>query len=546
MSEDYGPGRSIGDGYQVSLLEDGLYWPDGQMRDEVYNYGSFVQSKMHAKGVTCSDCHDPHSQKLKAPGNAVCTQCHLPAKFDAPGHHHHAAGSKGAECAACHMPTTTYMVVDPRHDHSFRVPRPDLSVKLGTPNACNQCHADKKPQWAAAAVQKWTGRAAGGYQTFAEAFTASSRFAADARGQLIRIADDAAQPAIVRASALEWLAADPTPFLVDLAVRALNDSHDLVRRAAVGVIAGASPDARARYLPRMLEDPVRAVRIEAARALAVIPPQQIAPEYRAALPRAVDEYIAVQRYNADRPESHLNLGALYAERGEFDQAEAQYRQALKLFPGSVQPIVNLADLHRARGDEKQAEALLRDGLKTNPRAAALHHALGLALVRQGRQKEALFELAAAIRLAPDTPRYAYVHGVAQHSLGDKAGGIAALEQAHRRFAGDRTIIGALATMEHDRGEHAKAIVYAEKLAAIAPDDPAGLALLRELRRGSVDASSRGPRCLRPRRPANAMQCHVRRHSVACRARAEPPRPAQIVLPSAAPAGQAQAPARGAR
>ncbi|MGH6629180.1 MAG: multiheme c-type cytochrome, partial [Burkholderiales bacterium] len=160
VSEDYGPGRAIGEGYRVSLLDDGLYWPDGQMRDEVYNHGSFLQSKMHAKGVTCSDCHDPHSHKLRAPGNAVCTQCHLPTQYDARSHHHHAAGSKGAECAACHMPTTTYMVVDPRHDHSFRVPRPDLSVGLGTPNACNQCHADKKPQWAAAAVQKWTGRAA--------------------------------------------------------------------------------------------------------------------------------------------------------------------------------------------------------------------------------------------------------------------------------------------------------------------------------------------------------------------------------------------------
>ncbi|MGH8648456.1 MAG: tetratricopeptide repeat protein, partial [Burkholderiales bacterium] len=315
-----------------------------------------------------------------------------------------------------------------------------------------------------------------------EAFCAWSRFAADARSRLIRIADDAARPAIVRASALERLATDPTPFVIDLAARALNDRHDLVRRAAVGVIASAGPDARARYLPRMLEDPVRAVRVDAARALAAIPPQQIPQEYRAALPRALDEYIAVQRYNADRPESHLNLGALYAERGEFDQAEAQYRQALKLFPGSVQPIVNLADLFRARGDEKQAEALLRDGLKTNPRAAALHHALGLALVRQGRQKEALFELAAAVRLAPDAPRYAYVHGIGLHSLRDKARGIAALEKAHQSFPGDRAILQALATMERDRGDRAKAIIYAEKLAALAPDDSEARALVRELRR----------------------------------------------------------------
>lgn len=103
---------------------------------------------MNAHGVACSDCHDPHSQKLRAPGNAVCAQCHLSVKFDVPEHHRHKPGTKGGECASCHMPTVTYMVVDPRHDHAMRIPRPDLSVKLGTPNACNDCHKDKKPSWA--------------------------------------------------------------------------------------------------------------------------------------------------------------------------------------------------------------------------------------------------------------------------------------------------------------------------------------------------------------------------------------------------------------
>ncbi len=481
ISEDYSPGRAPGDGYLISLLEEELYWTDGQMRDEVYNHGSFVQSKMFARGVTCSDCHDPHSHKLRAPGNAVCAQCHHPDRYDALGHHHHAAGSKGAECAACHMPTTTYMVVDPRHDHSMRVPRPDQSAALGTPNACNRCHADKKPQWAADAIRKWIGRAPGGYPIFAEAFAASSRFAADARARLIKIAEDAAQPGIVRASALARLASDPTPFVVEIAARAQNDGDELVRRAAVGIIAGSDPASRARYLPRMLADPVRAVRIEAARALAALPPERIPEKSRADLSRALEEYIAVQRYLADRPESHLNLGALHAERGESGEAEARYRQALKLAPEAAPAVINLADLYRARGDDEQAAKLLRDALKVNPKAAALHHALGLTYVRQ-RRKEALSELAAAVRLAPDVPRYAYVHGVALHSLGERERGIAALEQAHRRFAGERTILEALATMERDRGNRARALAYAEKLVAIASDDPAGQALLRELRR----------------------------------------------------------------
>ena len=174
ISDDYVHGKPPQDTHRLALLEDNLYWNDGQMRDEVYNWGSFVQSRMHAQGVTCSDCHDPHSLKLRAPANAVCAQCHLPAKFDTTGHTHHAAGTPGAACAACHMPTTTYMGVDARHDHSLRVPRPDISVQLGTPNACTQCHSKQSAHWAADAIGKWTGKPPASYQNFAATLRAGS------------------------------------------------------------------------------------------------------------------------------------------------------------------------------------------------------------------------------------------------------------------------------------------------------------------------------------------------------------------------------------
>ena len=142
------PGEPFLDGYLPALLEPGLYHADGQIDGEVYEYGSFLQSRMHAAGVTCSNCHDPHSAKLRAEGNGLCAQCHLPARFDAREHHHHEPGSAGAQCVNCHMPTKTYMVVDARRDHSIRVPRPDLSISLGTPNACSQCHGDRPARWA--------------------------------------------------------------------------------------------------------------------------------------------------------------------------------------------------------------------------------------------------------------------------------------------------------------------------------------------------------------------------------------------------------------
>jgi len=482
ISEDYGPGRPIGDGYLISLLEDGLYWRDGQMRDEVFNHGSFLQSRMHAKGVTCSDCHEPHSGRLRAQGNAVCTQCHASAKFDASSHHHHPTDSAGARCVACHMPPTTYMVVDPRHDHSMRIPRPDLSVKIGTPNACTTCHADRKPTWAAQAMRSWYGRASAGYQTFAEAFDAADRYAAGASAALLSLVHDRDQPAIVRASALTRLARDPSPPAMEAAVDALNDSDELVRRAGVEMLAAAEPSMRLRYLPRVVDDPVRAVRIAAARALASVPDSELPEDRRAVRARAMDEYIAAQRYNADRPEAHLNLGALHQARGEFEQAEAAYRKALALYPNAPQALINLADLHRARGNEAEAEALLIEGVRTHPASASLHHALGLSYARQKKGRLALEQLSAAARLGQDDPAYAYVYGVALHSYGDPARAIAVLERAHQRFTGSRSVLQALASMEHERGNDAKALVYAQKMVDVAPGDREAQALLRALAR----------------------------------------------------------------
>ena len=190
FSEEWVPGRSLSDTHVVSPLARGLYHADGQMLDEVYNYGSFKQSKMFAAGVTCSDCHEPHGAKLRAPGDGVCLQCHAPDKYAAVAHHRHATANPPLACASCHMPARTYMVVDTRHDHSFRIPRPDLSVKLGTPNACNDCHRDKSAEWAAAAIESWHGPNRKGFQNYAEAFHAAWTDQADAAALLAVVAAD--------------------------------------------------------------------------------------------------------------------------------------------------------------------------------------------------------------------------------------------------------------------------------------------------------------------------------------------------------------------
>ncbi|MEL7046484.1 MAG: multiheme c-type cytochrome, partial [Pseudomonadota bacterium] len=151
----YEHNRPLADTHRLALLGSPLYHHDGQILDEVYVYGSFVQSAMHQAGVVCSNCHEPHSNELRAPGNGVCAQCHRPDVFDRVEHHHHEVGSRAAQCVSCHMPSRTYMGVDDRRDHSMRVPRPDISAMTGTPNACNDCHRDETATWAVRTLRGW-------------------------------------------------------------------------------------------------------------------------------------------------------------------------------------------------------------------------------------------------------------------------------------------------------------------------------------------------------------------------------------------------------
>ena len=238
FSENWLPGRWLSETHVVSPISRGLYHADGQMLDEVYNYGSFKQSKMFAAGVTCSDCHEPHSAKLRASGDGVCLQCHAPDKYAAAAHHRHEGVSPPLGCASCHMPARTYMVVDRRHDHSFRIPRPDLSVKLNTPNACNDCHSDKSTEWTAAAIERWHGPSRKGFQNYAAGLHAAWTGRADAATLLAGIAADPQAPGIARASALTELGSRVSPSNIDLARRGLTDPDPMVRIGALDMLEG--------------------------------------------------------------------------------------------------------------------------------------------------------------------------------------------------------------------------------------------------------------------------------------------------------------------
>ena len=468
LGDDYVHGKPLLDTHRPSLLEEGLYWPDGQMRDEVYNWGSFLQSRMHAAGVTCSDCHDPHSLRLRAPGNAVCAQCHTAAKYDAPAHTHH---KPGVECASCHMPTTTYMVVDPRHDHSFRIPRPDQSAQLGTPSACNQCHAKETAAWAAAAIATWTKAKPASFQDFGDALQRGASGAPGGRGALMSVAADRARPPLVRASALARLGAWLTPAALDTVVRALNDPDPVVRLAAVEALGNAPVDVRVRYLPRMANDPVRGVRMAAARALAGPAESRVAVEYRAPLARALDEYAASLTFNADRPEGRLGLGALSAARGDRVRAAAEFEKAIAIDPTYVPAYANLADLQRDAGDEAATQRVLERGLARVPKSAPLQHALGLSLVREGKRKQALVRFEEAMKLAPATARYGFVYAVALHDDGQAKKAREVLDATLARHPYDRDILATAAIYAAGAQDRAAASRYMKRLRELEPDNP---------------------------------------------------------------------------
>jgi predicted CXXCH cytochrome family protein len=467
FADGYTAGRAFLDFYRPALLTAPLYYPDGQQRDEVYGWGSFLQSKMYAAGVTCSDCHEPHSGALRAQGNALCTQCHAAGKFDATTHHHHRPSSAGAQCANCHMPTTTYMVIDPRHDHSLRIPRPEQSVQLGTPNACTACHGNRDARWAAAQVKNWYGHEPAGYQHYAPAFAAANAGAVGAAAQLRALAGDRTQPAIAHATALASLNANANGVTLDVVAAGLRDTDPLVRLGALESLAGAPAELRQRYAPPLLSDPLRAIRIEAAGSLADVPPAAAGGEQRAAFERAAAEYVEAQRFNADRADARTNLGSFEARRGATAQAEQDLRAAIALDVLFVPAYANLADLYRAQGREADAERVLRDGLRRVPASAVLHHGLGLALVRAKRPTEALAELAKAAALDPANARYAYVYGVALYSAGRADQALALLVSASVKHPTDTDVLAALASFYRERGEAAKAQAYTERLRAVA-------------------------------------------------------------------------------
>jgi tetratricopeptide (TPR) repeat protein len=452
------PGRSFLDYYEPALLEAGLYHDNGQTLDEVYEYGSFLQSKMYAQRVRCSDCHNPHSLELKFAGNRLCTQCHQPGKYDSAGHHHHAADSPAAQCIECHMPLRNYMVIDGRRDHSFQIPRPDLSVSLGTPNACNDCHTKpaETAEWAAEAVRQWYGDKRPNDPHWAPALSAGHRSLPSGEALLADVIRRTTTPAIVRATAVSLTGQYASPENVAIQELALRDANPLVRMAAVRVLSGTSRNRLLTELGGALSDSNLGVRTAAARRLVTLPRNQLEPVYREPLDRALDEFRQSQQLQIERAHAHINLGWLAQQLGDFERAEAEFRLAIRTEPYLTGPRTELANLLAAQGGDpneireirqQAAELRERDALLL-PNSPEIFYQLGLLRFLLGQHDAAATALTEACRLAPAMYEYRMA--------------LALLEERRFEQAGDQRYYDA-------------AVESLELLQQMRPDDPrAGL------------------------------------------------------------------------
>jgi predicted CXXCH cytochrome family protein len=492
IAEQPRAGDAFLDGYVPALLDRSLYHDDGQLADEAYEWGSFVQSEKYAAGVRCSDCHEPHGGQLRAQGNALCGSCHEPARFDAPAHHHHTA-TPTPSCVDCHMPEHEFLSISAERDHGFPVPRPDLSVAIGTPNACSACHAKRGDAWAAKAVESWRGSAAP-RSHFATRLHAREAGGSAAGQELAALVGDADAPAIARATALIELGAVPQRELIERGARAQDP---LLRLAAARTAVGLALSDRVAATGGLLGDPRRAVRIEAANALADVADEVLTDSQRAARSRALEELRAAQAVSADSPAGQVNIAQLLARQGDAKGAEAAYLTALRLGDYFAPAYLGLADLYESSERADDALAMLRRGLERAPDSADLHFAQGLLHGRRNETEPALRELAAAVRLEPQSAYYPYVYALALNEAGRARDALTALRAAVAHHPADQNLLGATALIARDAGRFDEALAAAKRLVELFPDQPEPRALIDEIEDRRLGGAGAAPAPVTP-------------------------------------------------
>ncbi|MEA1921508.1 MAG: tetratricopeptide repeat protein, partial [Pseudomonadota bacterium] len=475
------------------LLDAGLYYADGQILDEVYVYNSFIQSKMFDRDVRCSDCHDMHSVKLHHKENQTCLQCHQADIYDNYQHHFHkykgdktakpiktADGSTlfavgtGTDCVQCHMPGRIYMGNDYRPDHSMRIPRPDLNRELETPDACLRCHVDKNRQWSIDFTTKWYGEKRPTH--YGSVLDAGRKQLPDAQNELIKIVGNSLYPGVVRATALELLGRYQSPEVFSLFKKNLDSAEALMRQTALAFMP-TPREQRIKQVAPLLSDPVKGIRIEAAKNLCAIPRSELDPSLHEQHDKALTEFRENLEYSADFADARMNLGSLYLYRGELDQAEAAFKKAISIDRELYAAYRNLAILYSRQQKLGQAEDILRQALALNDTLYDIHYSLGLLLSEMKNYEEAVTELEKAAAGLPNHSRIHYNLGMLLEFMRRGPEAETALTQAVTLEPQNIQYLTALARLYLTESRLNKASELAKKMVAADPDNPIGHQLL---------------------------------------------------------------------
>ena len=413
-------GNEFGERYLLSLITNDNYYPDGQIYDEDFVYGSFLQSKMQENGVVCSNCHDPHTAQLTMPEEVVCLQCHQPQVYAQKSHHQHQEDSTGAQCVNCHMPETTYMGVDDRRDHGWHKPNPGMAQQFGTPDTCLSCHKDKDSQWSGEFVNQWFDKnAATDEEPFAPIFAIADGGYQNMASQLSKIAQSQQYADIIRASALVRMANIPDTNTLIAIARNVKHPDSNVRRGAIDGAVNINPAEKWRILSPLLTDKVLSVRSEAAMALVSLW-SKLTAEQQQALKAPLADYMAIQDFNADRGYAHTNKAIVFGYQNKIELANKAYQQSMRIEPYFSPGYVNMAELYRRQGQNLEAINTLLLGSKANPSDSSIPYSLGLAFIRSKEIQLAQQSLLTAATLAASNANYYYVYALSLRGDKDKA------------------------------------------------------------------------------------------------------------------------------
>jgi len=461
LDNEFKAGDNFYDHYENLVLDEDLYFSDGQIKDEVYVYNSFLQSKMYKEGVVCSDCHNPHSLQRKAQADNICFKCHKSDKYTSSKHHKHKQNSPGSSCISCHMPSRTYMGVDERNDHSFRVPRPDLSVNTKIPNACNSCHKDKTALWASNSVKKWYGKVPKGYQTFSHSLNDLRNMTKESPKSLYSVLM-AEEPNIAIATAVSYLGEYQNQQTYLTTLQMLKNTDVDIRLNALRALEKFPPKYRVEPVLGILEDKRKVVRIEAARILAPFLDEVTNSSKKLLLNKVLDEYEQTLLFNAERPESQSELALFYLDIKKYLKAEKAFKKAIELEDEFIPAYVNYADYLKEIKQEKRALSVLQEGLSVIPNSGELHLSLGLWYIRDKQESKAKLELQKASLLSPNDFNIQYTYAIFIAST-DIEKAISILRKQLELYSGNISLIKALINYYQKTGAHTQELIMKKRL-----------------------------------------------------------------------------------